>query len=290
MKVTEQSSTPETFDNPRVARQAALIAAQSAPLTISTIAADLHALGVEKGMTLLVHSSLSKIGWVAGGAVAVILALEETLTPEGTLVMPTHSADLTEPSHWRNPPIPESWWEPFRQNASPFSPSLTPTHGMGAIPEAFRKQDGVLRSNHPSVSFAAWGKHASFVAQDQPLSPLFGNESPLARVYDLEGWVLLLGVGHGNNTSLHLCEWRADLPRTYELAGAPIIVDSVRQWAAWQEMLWSDEDFVELGAAFAAETGLQREGKIGAANAILVPQRQLVDFGVEWLGKNRGRA
>ncbi len=258
-------------------------------VTQADIVRDLRALGIHPGMTLLVHSSLSKIGWVAGGQVAVILALEEALTPEGTLVMPTHSADLTEPSHWRNPPIPQEWWEPFRQNAAPFDRSLTPTHGMGAIAEAFRSQTGVLRSNHPSVSFAAWGKHAAVVTQDQPLSPIFGESSPLARVYDLDGWVLLLGVGHGNNTSLHLCEWRADLPRTYELAGSPVIIDGVRQWAAWQEMIWSDEDFIELGAAFAAETGLQRTGKIGAATAILVPQRQLVDFGAEWLERNRGK-
>lgn len=256
-------------------------------VTQPDIVRDLCALGVEPGMTLLVHSSLSKLGWVAGGQVAVILALEETLTAEGTLVMPTHSADLTDPVNWRHPPIPLEWQEPFRQYAPSYDRALTPTHGMGAIPEAFRKQDGVLRSNHPHQSFAAWGKHAVFVAQDQPLTPIFGEESPLARVYDLDGWVLLLGVGHGNNTSLHLAEWRANIPRTYEVNGAPVMVDGVRRWVSWQEMIWSDEDFVELGAAFAAESGLQRAGKIGAADALLLPQRPLVDFAVRWLQGHR---
>lgn len=258
-------------------------------VTQPDIVRDLHALGVELGMTLLVHSAMSKIGWVAGGQVAVIMALEEALSPEGTLVMPTHSADLTDPANWRHPPIPEEWKEPFRQNAPAYDKSMTPTYGMGAIPEAFRTQQGVLRSNHPHVSFAAWGTDAAFVTQDQPLSPIFGEGSPLARIYDIDGWVLLLGVGHGNNTSLHLAEWRADIPRTYEVNGAPVMVNGLRQWISWQEMIWSDEDFVELGAAFAAETGLQRGGKIGVADALLLPQRPLVDFAVGWLEKRRGK-
>lgn len=258
-------------------------------VTLHDLVADLRALGVEAGMTLLVHSSLRKLGWVAGGQVAVILALQEVLTPEGTLVMPTHSADLTDPANWRNPPIPESWWEPFRQYVPAYRPDLTPSYGMGAIPESFRSQEGVLRSNHPHVSFAAWGKNAAFVTRDHPHTPLFGDESPLARVHDLDGWVLLLGVGHGNNTSLHLAEHRAKIAHEYEENGAPVLVDGVRHWVAWRGVAWDDHDFVELGAAFADATGLQRAGRVGNADALLVPQRPLVDFGVNWLEAHRSQ-
>ena len=56
------------------------------PVTVESLQADFEALGIEKGMVLLVHSSLSAMGWVCGGPVAVIIALQEVLGETGTLV------------------------------------------------------------------------------------------------------------------------------------------------------------------------------------------------------------
>lgn len=258
------------------------------PATVPSLVADLKALGVQEGMTLVVHSSLKSLGWVVGGEVAVILALEEALGSEGTLVMPSHSANLTDPALWKHPPVPESWWQPIRDHMPAYDPDLTPTYYMGAIAEAFRKQKGVLRSANPDASFAAWGKQAQLITDGHDLVPLFGERSPLARVYDLEGWVLLLGVGHGNNTSLHVAEGRAQIPHKTMHTGVPMLVDGVRQWVSYSDIDWDDHDFVELGADFARETGLQREGKIAMAEAILAPQRPLLDYAVGWLERHRG--
>jgi len=257
------------------------------PATVPSIAADLARLGVKPGMVLVVHSSLKSLGWVNGGAVAVILALEQALTPEGTLVMPAHSGDLSDPAIWNNPAIPEPWWQTVRDTMPAYDPDLTPTSMMGIIPETFRKQTGVLRSGHPQASFAAWGKHARQVTTGHQLIGEFGEHSPLARVYDLDGWVLLLGVGHGNNSSLHVAEGRAQIAHQMMHTGTPLLVDGVRQWVPYDDIDWNSDDFEALGADFARETPHQREGKIAQATALLMPQRALVDYGVTWLENHR---
>ena len=107
-----------------------------------------------------------------------------------------------------------------------YDPALTPTRGMGKISETFRKQKGVVRSMHPQDSFAAFGKHAQFITADHVLETALGRGSPLQKIYDLDGWILLLGVGHGNNTSLHLAENRAEFPGKKMLTnGCSMLVD-----------------------------------------------------------------
>jgi aminoglycoside 3-N-acetyltransferase len=258
------------------------------PATVSSITADLAALGVTPGMVLLVHSSLSALGWVSGGSIAVILALEELLGPHGSLMMPSHSGDLSDPANWQNPPVPKEWWPIIRQTMPAYDPDLTPTRGMGAIPESFRKQSNVLRSSHPQFSFASWGAHAATIAQDHSLDFGLGEQSPLARLYDLEGWVLLLGVGHDSNTSLHLAEYRAEYPsKRLVKAGAPVKINGTRKWLTFQDIGLDESDFEAIGQSFANETGLLRRGQVANANSLLMPQRALVDYAVKWMEENR---
>ncbi len=267
--------------------EAPAIARTTTPATRATLAADLRALGLQAGMTVLVHSSLSALGYVVSGAPSVILALEDVLGETGTLMMPTHSSDLSDPAHWRHPPVPAAWVDPVRDAMPAYQMDLTPTRQMGAIAETFRKQDGVRRSNHPQDSFAARGPQAEFITTNHRLQDGLGESSPLARLYDLDGWVLLLGVRHQNNTSLHLAETRAQCAgKKFITQGAPIFVNGERQWVAFEALDYNDEDFPAIGAAL-AETGAERVGRVALAEARLMPQRALVDFGVQWMERNR---
>lgn len=115
-----------------------------------------------------------------------------------------------------------------------------------------------------------------------------GEDSPLARIYDLGGHVLLLGVGNLNNTSLHLAECRASYAGKKEtLGGAPIMVDGVRQWVEFKELDWDSDDFVQLADQFGQETGLITYGQVASATAQLIPQREIVDYALNWMEQNR---
>lgn len=260
------------------------------PITVQSLQADFKALGIEKGMVLLVHSSLSAIGWVCGGPVAVIIALQKVLGETGTLVVPTHSPDLSDPSQWENPPVPESWWQTIRETMPAYDPDLTPTRSMGKIVETFRKHKNASRSAHPQHSFCASGPQVSYIIDNHSLAFGMGEKSPLARIYDLHGSVLLLGVGHSNNTSIHLAEYRADFPTKHVVRdSAPISQAGSRTWTTFENIDVDSSDFDRIGEDFIrSDAGkVIRYGKIGSANCQLMPQRAVVDFAVDWLEKNR---
>ncbi|MFX0143645.1 MAG: aminoglycoside N(3)-acetyltransferase [Candidatus Hodarchaeota archaeon] len=257
------------------------------PNTITTLKRDFEALGIKPGLILIMHSSLSKIGWTVGGAVALIKALMETLTDEGTLVMPTFSGDNTDPSFWENPPVPKAWWDVIRNEMPAYQTDITPTRGMGVVIETFRKWPKVLRSNHPISSFAAWGKHAEFITRNHELLADLGENSPLARIYELNGFILLIGVTHENNSSLHLAEYRSNFAnKRKKLTGSAIYVNNERKWVKWEELDLYIDDFELLGSDFESKINYT-PSKVGLAKARLLPQREMVDFGVEWFEKNR---
>ncbi|HEX7151967.1 MAG TPA: AAC(3) family N-acetyltransferase [Thermoanaerobaculia bacterium] len=218
---------------------------------VQAIAAQLRALGVQQGGVLLVHTSFRAIGPVEDGPSGLIRALREALGPAGTLVMPTMTDGETV-----------------------FDPRSTPSSGMGITAETFWRQPGVLRSTHPGGSFAAEGPHAATICAPQPLSPPHGPDSPPGSVHALDGQVLLLGVTHSENTTLHVAEALARVPYSVEHPTV-VEVDGVAQTVMIAETDHCCRRFT-LADAWLREHGLQREGIVGNATARLFASRDLI--------------
>lgn len=217
---------------------------------------------------------------------ALIEALREVITVEGNIVMPAHSGDYSDPKYWENPPVPEEWWSTIRQEMPPFQPGITPTRGVGVVPETFRQYPDVHRSDHPASSFAAWGQKAEEIISNHDLDYALGENSPLAKIYELEGLILLIGVDHDRNNSLHLAEYRADYAKEEKVFGAPVIKNGQRVWAEYKDIDYGSEDFIQLGKAYEKE-GDYDVFELGHTKAKLFSQRKLVDFAVGWFECNR---
>lgn len=257
--------------------------------TAGTIANDLWVLGLTAGDIVMVHSSLRRIGFVVGGPEAVVHALLRVVGPFGTVVVPTHVSDNSDPAQWLNPPVPQEWWETIRTAQPAFDPERTPSRWMGVIAECVRTWPGSRRSEHPQVSVAAVGRRAAYVTETHLLADAFGDGSPLGRIYEADGRVLLLGCGHDSNTSLHLAETRQTDPARTAYGAAVLQPDGTSRWVTWEDIDTDTSDFNDLGAAFEA-TGHVAIGRVGEATARLMPQRALVDFGTQWLAERHGRA
>lgn len=251
----------------------------------------LRKVGVKKGQTLMVHTSLSRLGFICGGAQVIIESLVEAVGEDGTIMMPTQSWKNLDPEtgvHWEEP---KEWWQTIREEWPAYQKEITPTNTMGATAEMFRKWPGALRSDHPARSFAAWGKYADYLTKEHDLSNIFGEGSPVGKLYELDGWVLLFGVGYDKNTSLHLADVRAAYPGKHLCTEhSAMLVNGKREWVAYETLFVDGEDFEAIGQAFEEQFQGKKVFKrisLGNGEICLMRQRNLVDFAVEWIQKNR---
>lgn len=250
------------------------------PISKVDLINDFQKMGIEKGMNLMVHSSLSKIGWVIGGGQTVISALVDTVGAEGTTVMPSATPYCLHPKSWEDIEIPEHWIPKITEWLPLFDINTTPTT-LGIIPEAFRNWPGTLRSDHPISSVCARGKLAEVVISKHNLEISEGKDTPYEKVYELEFNVLLLGVGFNRCTMLHFTESKSK-NRRETLSNYPVLLDNNRVWIEVQDM-GNDNNthFPKIGELFLKEKDIRKE-KIGEADSLLFSAKAIVDFGVSY--------
>lgn len=232
----------------------------------SDLIRDVRAAGVEAGDVLVVHSSLRRVGWIDGGPREMVRALEEVLTEEGTLVMPTFSFNMTG---WDMPPF-----DPWRTSSR-----------VGLLTEVFWRSPGVPRSCHPTHSVAAWGALARRLTGGPIDYEPLGVGSPLDRAREAGAKILLLGVGQDRNSTVHLAESIAAMP----YLRVPFTFDADCDEAFFygekrgradlleiREMPGSSECFEVLDPML-AKLGVTRRIRIGGAESTIMSSQELCD-------------
>jgi aminoglycoside N3'-acetyltransferase len=231
-------------------------------LSKAVVTDQLRALGVEKGGVLLLHTSFRATRPVEGGPLGLIDALRDAIGPGGTLAMP-------------------SWAEEDDQPFDPMTTAASPS--LGVVADIFWRLPGVLRSDHVHA-FAAEGPEARGITSDPLPLPPHIPQSPVGRVHQLDGQVLLLGVGHDADTTLHLAELLGNVPYrvprycTVLQGGRPVRVDYGENDHCCARFALADE--------WLRARSLQLEGQVGYAHARLARARDIVGVALEHLGRD----
>lgn len=229
-------------------------------VTRPDIVAGLRAIGLRPGDLVQVHSSLSAFGYVEGGADAVVDALVDALGPDGTLMVPTFNHGREEI----------------------FDPATSPSVN-GKVTEVLRTRPEAHRSVHPTHPYAAIGPLAEWLTSEHLEIGTFDWECPLGKLIQRDGLILLLGVGMNANTAAHVAEARfgarclgyREHPRKVLLDGEVIDAWAVR-WRRGKCLVEWDP----IEEAMRAR-GMIREGRIGAADLMLMRARDMYDVTFE---------
>ncbi len=246
-------------------------------ITEEEVIEQLQLAGIKEGEVVMLHSALSKIGFVKEGAQAIIQAFIKVIGTEGTLMMPSFPAIGFNYNYLKTNPV--------------FDSKHTPSK-MGVITETFRNMKGVERSLHPTDAVCAFGKQAVYLTKDHvhQLTP-YNKNSPFYRLSALDGKIVLIGVDLNSLTNLHTLE---DAVENFEypvyhqtIFNTTLINDSgqrIEMQTKVHDPLYSKKRKCnELMPQF-EKAGFLKHFKLGSANCIII------DAGAmhQWMVENYG--
>lgn len=218
-------------------------------ITKREIKRGLRKLGLKKGDRVIVHSSLSSLGQVQGGAKVVIQALQETVGTTGLVMMPY--------------PL-----------------------GNATITRVFSKSPGVVRSFHPTHSVSAWGAENSAFTKDHIKSPTAcGRNTPYGRLIAANGYILLLGVDQDRNTILHTVEEYANLPYLSDHRVEYTDLSGKKRVKLLKKYPGPHRNFIGIDKLL-LKSGAMKTGQIGNAVVRLIKTQKMAEVLLKELKKN----
>lgn len=259
--------------------------------TRRSLADDLRRLGLINGDIVMMHASVRAVGFVFGGPDEIHLAVNDAIGSSGTLTMVAGCPDGSdEVGRGRLSPEEE---EALLANRPSFDPrTARADRSVGTLAEFFRTFPRTICSTAPG-RFSARGGRAEWLTRDQPWNYAYGRGSPLEKLVEAKGKVLLLGCDHDTVTLMHYVE------HVTEFAGkriaryrVPVLRHGERTWVWCEEFNtsdegvhanWPDRFFAKIVDAFIAAnrgTGLCHMGKAGDAETFVIDAAALVRHAV----------
>ena len=257
-------------------------------VTRGQIALQVRELGIAPGDTVMLHAAVGSIGWIAGGPSEVLGGVMDAIGADGTLLMYVgwegSPYDLLVDAPVVPPALLQLWpaYDPATSHAM---------HEWSILTEYLRTWPAARRSQHPDSSFAAVGRLADALTRDHPLQYGMGEGSPLAKLCQHNGKVLLLGAPLSTLTLLHHAEYLADVPdKRVVRYKAPILRDGIKEWVDIEEfdtsqcLPWRGPvDLFEAIARQYLQEGQGIVGRVGATVSYLFNAAALNHFAVEWI-------
>ncbi|QAY75347.1 aminoglycoside 3-N-acetyltransferase [Sphingosinicella sp. BN140058] len=262
--------------------------------TRASLAADLRAIGIDAGDSVMVHAAVGRCGPLLGGPDALIGALSDAVAASGTILVYTDWDAAYEDLLDDSGRVPEAW----REHVPPFdSERSRAIRDNGVLPEFLRTTPGARRSGNPGASVAALGARAEAFTDDHPIDYGYGENSPLARLVGVGGKVLMIGAPWETMTLLHHAEHLAHIPgKRMKRTEVPFATAAGVRWRFVEEFDTgspivdglAEEYFEDVVRAFVA-TGQGRQGAVGDAPSLLVDARAICAFAIDWLERTCGR-
>lgn len=254
------------------------------PFTKSQLISDLHRLGVAAGQTVMLHGSVKAAGAVMGGPNSIIQAILDTIGPDGTLMMY---------AGWQDIPdfvleLPEDARQIYYDEHPPFDPATARAVRENSIlAEFLRTWTGAQRSLNPEASMVAVGTKSAYLTADHPLNYGYGAGSPLEKLVELDGHVLMLGAPLDTITLLHYAENRARMAHKNVVHyQCPILQNGHTVWVDIEDFDTGEEHadytFEQIAREYLAEHATPH-GKVGQADSYLFGAADLAQFAINWL-------